>query len=270
LTDDQAKRQAYQTYLKKYLRCVKGVDDNLGRLFQHLKDEGVYDNTLIIYTGDQGFMLGEHDYMDKRWMYEESQRMPLIVRYPKSISAGNVSDALLENIDFPATMLEFAGVEKTPKYMQGRSFKTICETGDTPADWRKSVYYRYWMHLAHHDNPAHLGIRTKKYKLIFYYGCNYKGNRQTPPGWELYDLVKDPKEVRNVYDDPDYASVVKRLKQELKNKREAIRDTDSKFPEVREIIAEFWDYDESDQRKAIAISKAYLEFKLKSNPSKNR
>ncbi len=167
LSDKEIKRLAYNAYLRKFLRCVKGVDDNLARLFDHLDSTGLMDNTVIIYTGDQGFMLGEHDYQDKRWMYEESQRMPLLVRYPKSIKAGSRSDAMIENVDFAATMLEFAGV-KTPKYMQGRSFKSICETGKEPSDWKKATYYRYWMHLAHHFNPAHIGIRTKTHKLVYY------------------------------------------------------------------------------------------------------
>ncbi|MEM7785488.1 MAG: sulfatase-like hydrolase/transferase, partial [Planctomycetota bacterium] len=160
LSDDEIKRLSYQAYLKKYLRCVKGVDDNLKRLFDYLKSEGLYDNTLIIYTGDQGFWLGEKDYQDKRWAYDESQRMPLLVRYPPSIPAGIRSDAIIENVDFPAMMLDFAGIE-IPESVQGKSFKSICETGKEPQDWKQAAYYRYWMHMAHHDNPGHVGIRTK-------------------------------------------------------------------------------------------------------------
>ncbi|GAF86060.1 unnamed protein product, partial [marine sediment metagenome] len=133
LNDDQAKRQAYLEYLKKFLRCVKGVDDNLKRVIDYLKENGIYDNTVIMYTGDQGFMLGEHDYQDKRWAYEESMRMPFIVRYPKTIKAGTRTDAIVENVDFAPTILDFAGVA-TPKYMQGRSFKSILETGREPRD----------------------------------------------------------------------------------------------------------------------------------------
>jgi N-acetylglucosamine-6-sulfatase len=129
LSDEEAKRAAYNVYLKAYLRCVKGVDDNLQRLFDYLTSVGQLDNTLIIYTGDQGFMLGEHDYQDKRWMYEESQRMPFLVRYPKSIPPGIKTDAIIENVDFAPTMLAFAGI-KTPEYMQGASFRKICETGN--------------------------------------------------------------------------------------------------------------------------------------------
>ncbi|NQT87458.1 sulfatase-like hydrolase/transferase, partial [bacterium] len=258
LTDDQAKRLAYQTYLKKYLRCVKGVDDNLKRLFDYLKAEGLYDNTLILYTGDQGFMLGEHDYQDKRWMYDESQRMPFLVRYPKTVKAGSRTDAMVENIDYGPTMLDFAGVA-TPDYMQGRSFRSILETGKEPEDWKEGVYYRYWMHMAHHWNPSHFGIRTKTHKLIFYYGCNTKGGNQTPPGWELYDLKNDPHEVSNVYDDPDYAAVVKDLKARLAAMRKANGDTDEKFPEMKKVVDEFWEYDESARKRAEQISHDYAE-----------
>ncbi len=256
LTDEQAKRQCYQTYLKKYLRCVKGVDDNLKRLFTYLRADGVFDNTVIIYTGDQGMMLGEHDYQDKRWMYDESQRMPFLIRYPKSIPAGSRSDAIIENVDFAPLMLDFAGVA-TPEMMQGRSFRSLCETGREPDDWKQAAYYRYWMHMAHHWNPGHFGIRTKTHKLIFYYGCGMKGENQTPPGWELYDLVQDPREVHNVYDDPAYAKVADRLKKQLAELRKQVKDTDEEFPEIRAIVDEFWDYDEADRAKAIELSHAY-------------
>jgi len=258
LSDEEATRLAYQTYLKKYLRCVKGVDDNLGRLFAYLKDEGLYDNTLIMYTGDQGFMLGEHDYMDKRWMYEESQRMPLLVRYPKTVAPGSRTDAMVENVDFAATMLAFAGVD-TPESMQGRSFKHICETGDEPADWKQAVYYRYWMHMAHHWNPSHFGIRTKDHKLIFYYGCDREGGNQTPPAWELYDMKNDPHEVDNIYDDPGNADLIKKLKAQLAERRRQIRDTDEQFPEMLAVIDEFWDYDATDRARAVEISHDYAE-----------
>ncbi|NQU23737.1 MAG: sulfatase [Candidatus Nealsonbacteria bacterium] len=261
-TPDEIKHLAYQTYLKKYLRCVKGVDDNLGRLFAYLKQQGLYDDTVIIYTGDQGFMLGEHDYQDKRWMYDESMRMPLLVRYPKTIKPGTTSDAIVENIDFPALMLDFAGV-RTPSQMQGRSFRSIVETGKEPADWKDAAYYRYWMHLAHHDNPAHFGIRTKTHKLIFFYGCGYKGENQTPPGWELYDLAKDPRELNNVYADPAYAKVAVELKAKLAAMRAANGDTDEDRPAIKKVVDEYWDYDAADRQRAIEISHSMLKRKKK-------
>jgi len=268
-SDAEAMGQAYQTYLKKYLRCVKGIDDNLKRLFDYLKKTGQYDNTVIIYTGDQGFMLGEHDYMDKRWMYEESQRMPFLVRYPKTVKAGTRSDAIIENVDFGPTMLAFAGVA-TPKLMQGVSFKSILETGKEPSGWKQSAYYRYWMHMAHHNNPAHFGIRTKTHKLIFYYGCDYRGQKQTPPGWELYDLQKDPAEVNNVYDKPEYKKIVDELKKQLAAKRKEIGDTDEKFPEIKAVVEEFWEYDDAARKKAIAISNEIAAGKNKRGPSRGR
>ena len=197
------------------------------------------DNTVIIYTGDQGFMLGEHDYMDKRWMYEESMQMPFLVRYPPTIPAGSRTDAIIENVDYGPTMLAFAGAE-TPDYMQGRSFREICESGLEPSDWKQEAYYRYWMHMAHHDNPGHVGIRTKDFKLIFYYGCNYQAENQTPPGWELYDLRDDPEEVVNQYDNPAYAEIVSNLKTRFRQLRNRVGDTGADYPEVEAVIDEFW------------------------------
>jgi len=249
---------AYQEYLKRYLRCVKGVDDNLNRLFKFMEEAGLMDNTIIIYTGDQGFMLGEHDYIDKRWMYEESMRMPFIVRYPDLVNAGTRSNALINNTDFAPTMLELAGGKK-PDYMQGESFKTILETGAEPANWRDATYYRYWMHMAHrHANPAHFGIRTKDYKLMFFYGKywvntdddkavwnkNSWGNSftmHTPPAWEMYDLKSDPKEMNNVYDDPAYADVKAMLKAKLLATRTELGDTEQQYPHIKQIVDEYWD-----------------------------
>lgn len=267
-TDEEIQHMAYNAYLRKFLRCVKGVDDNLARLFAHLEATGQLDNTVIIYTGDQGFMLGEHDYQDKRWMYEESQRMPLLIRYPKAIKAGMRSDAMIENVDFAPTMLAFAGVE-TPEYMQGRSFRDICTTGQEPDGWRQAVYYRYWMHLAHHFNPGHLGIRTKTHKLLYYYGCDYQGGNQTPPAWELYDLVKDPQESTNRYDDPDYRSTAMKLKQQLADLRMQVRDTGTDYPQAESVIQEFWDYDAKDRQRAEQISAEFLE-QVKKTPNRRR
>ncbi|MEM9930309.1 MAG: sulfatase [Bacteroidota bacterium] len=257
IPDPEYKRLAYQEYLKRYLRCVKGVDDNVKRLFDYLEAEGLMDNTIIVYTGDQGFMLGEHDYIDKRWMYEESMRMPFLVRYPKAIAAGTRTDAIINNTDFAPTLIDLAGGTK-PAYMQGSSFKTILETGKEPSDWQNETYYRYWMHMAHnHNNPAHFGIRTKQYKLIFFYGRDYverSGAAQdwahnppsmssfaTPPGWEFYDLSKDPKEMNNLYGDPAYSSVITDLKDRLKALRTKVGEDDTEFPTIAAVVAEHWD-----------------------------
>ncbi len=256
-TDEQNTRLAYNAYLKKFLRCVKGIDDNLGRLFKHLEETGQMDNTLIIYTGDQGFMLGEHDYQDKRWMYEESMRMPFLVRYPKTVQAGQRFDTIIENVDYAPTMLDFAGAT-IPKTVQGRSFKSLLETGKEAEGWKKAAYYRYWMHMAHHDNPAHLGMRTKRYKLIYFYGCNYQGGYQTPAGWELYDMKNDPHETRNLYHDPKHAKLAQSLKSWLAKVRKRVGDDGSHYPECEKIVREFWDYDEADQAKARKISAEYL------------
>lgn len=258
IPDPEYKRLAYQEYLKRYLRCVKGVDDNVKRLFTYLEEEGLMDNTIIVYTGDQGFMLGEHDYIDKRWMYEESMRMPFLVRYPKNIKAKSKIGAIVNNTDFAPTLIEMGG-GKTPDYMQGKSFKQIIETGKEPEDWKKETYYRYWMHMAHqHNNPAHFGIRTKDYKLIFFYGKDYNIERnteaqdwahnpesmsdfETPPAWEFYDLNKDPKEMDNKYGDEKYASIISDLKQRLKKLRAEVKEDDSQFPQIEEVVKEYWD-----------------------------
>lgn len=259
-SDEEILGDAYQGYLKAYLRCVKGVDDNLKRIIDYLKAEGLYENTVIIYTGDQGFYLGEHDYIDKRWPYEESMRMPFIVRYPESVKTGR-SDAMVENIDYAPTMLDFAGVQ-TPDYMHGRSFRTVLETGREPAGWKQSVYYHYWLHMTSHENPACIAIRTKRYKLIMFYGTNWKGEPQpdTPPGWELYDLKNDPTEDNNIYDNPEFADVIEKLKKQLKARRAELGEDDPKFAFNR-VIDEFWDYDEADRAKAITISHEMRERK---------
>ena len=194
-------------------------------------------------------------------MYEESQRMPFLVRYPKMVPAGQRFDTLVENVDYAPTMLDFAGAD-IPESVQGKSFKSLLETGKEAADWKQEAYYRYWMHMAHHDNPGHLGIRTKTHKLIYYYGCNYDGGYQTPAGWELYDLANDPHETRNIYDDPDQAALVADLKRRLADTRKRVGDDGTHFPKCEAIVQEFWDYDEADQTKARQVSHDYLTRRL--------
>jgi len=256
IPDPEYKRLAYQEYLKRYLRCVKGVDDNVKRIFDYLEAEGLMDNSIIIYTGDQGFMLGEHDYIDKRWMYEESMRMPFLVRYPEKIQAGIKTDAIINNTDFAPTIIELAGGQ-VPSYMQGKSFKQVLETGMEPEGWQQETYYRYWMHMAHkHNNPAHFGIRTKDYKLIFFYGIDYKerlGDEQewahnpasmsdfhTPAAWEFYDLKEDPNEMDNRYGQPEYSDIIKELKERLKKLRAVVKENDADFPRIQKVVAEHW------------------------------
>lgn len=263
-TADASKRAAYQEYLKRYLRCVKGVDDSLATFMDYLRTSGLLENTIVIYTSDQGMMLGEHDYVDKRWMYEESARMPFIVRYPRAIAPGSRTAAIVENVDFAPTLLDFAGIA-APASMQGRSFKSLCETGREPAGWKQAAYYRYWMHLAHMDNPAHLGLRTKTHKLIYFYGMGRDDRTpRTPPGWELYDLKKDPQELVNVYDDPAYAHVVADLKSQLAARRREIGDTGADYPRIEAVIQEFWTYDAAARAKAIAMSRDYRAAQEKS------
>jgi arylsulfatase A-like enzyme len=243
LNEKQQTKAAYQKYLKDYLRCVKAVDENVGRVLDYLDQAGLSKNTLVIYTSDQGMFLGEHDYFDKRWIFEEAFRMPFIARLPGKIQAGTNTEALCANIDFAPTLLDYAGLP-IPDSMQGRSFSGILETGIKPDGWRNSIYYRYWMHLAHHQIPGHYGIRTDRYKLVFFYGLPLGSsgsvNKQTPAGWELYDLQNDPKEVNNVYSNPDYKEVIEQLKLELIGLKDNYKDYDNIYPELQKVISEHW------------------------------
>jgi arylsulfatase A-like enzyme len=256
ISEDEKTHRAYQEYAKRYLRCVKGVDDNLGRLFDYLKKNNLWDNTIIVYTSDQGMMLGEHDYMDKRWMYDESMRMPFIIKYPKSIPPGSRTKAIINNVDYGPTLLTLAG-GKVPDYMQGESFEKVLKNPNEK--FRDVTYYRYWMHLTHHDVPAHFGVRTDKYKLIFYYGAHYlpelygantmgwKKNQNdsyhfepTPAAWEFYDLSQDPKEMINRYSDPAYQDVIKKLKLEILSQRKKYNEEDKNYPNIEEVIKTHW------------------------------
>jgi N-acetylglucosamine-6-sulfatase len=201
-----------------------------------LRDTGELDNTIIIYTGDQGFFLGEHDLMDKRWVYEEAMRMPFIVHCSKLIKAGSSNDWLINNTDFAPTILALAGVA-APDQMQGRSFASALRGEPRPTDWRTATYYRYWMHMAHNLRvPAHFGIRTERHKLIFFYGCTPSGKVKTPAAWELYDLKTDASEMHNQYANPEYAEVVADLKRQLRETRAALKETDENYPHVQAVI----------------------------------
>jgi arylsulfatase A-like enzyme len=227
LHGDALRKWAYQPYIKDYLRCIQSVDDNVGRILDYLDAEGLSKNTVVIYTSDQGFFLGDHGWFDKRMMYEESLRMPFLMRYPGAIKAGSVNKDIVLNVDFAPTFLDFAG-KKAPAEMQGHSFKSNVE-GRTPKTWRKSMYYRYWMHNSNdHHVPGHYGLRTERWKLIYYYGkpLGMKGAQppDTEPGWELFDLKADIREMKNLYNDPKYASVVKKLKAELQQRQQETGD----------------------------------------------
>ncbi len=238
LNADQRTKAAYQKYLKDYCRVVKGIDDNVGRILGYIDAEGLTENTIVIYTSDQGMFLGEHDYIDKRWMYDESLQMPFLIRYPAEIPAYTVMDSIVSNLDFAPTFLDYAGLDKASK-MQGRSMREILK-GNEPSDWENKMYNRYWMHLTHHDVPAHFGIRTKEYKLIFFYGMPLDAADalpgETPPGWELYDLVNDPFENKNVYEDPAYYRLRERAKSELFELRKQLGEDDSKYPRLQALI----------------------------------
>jgi arylsulfatase A-like enzyme len=187
------------------LRVVASVDDNVGRILDRLDADGLADDTVVVYTSDQGFFLGDHGWFDKRFMYEESLNMPFLVRYPRRIDAGSTNDDIVVNVDFAPTFLDLAGVD-VPSHVQGRSFAPLLE-GRTPEDWPASMYYRYWMHGDWvHLAPAHYGVRTTTHKLIAYYNnpLDQPGSSGPvePPEWELYDLVTDPLETENIIDDP--------------------------------------------------------------------
>jgi arylsulfatase A-like enzyme len=205
----------YQRYIKDYLRCIASLDDNIGRLLHYLDVSGLSRNTVVLYTSDQGFYLGEHGWYDKRFMYEESMRTPLLIRYPREIGNGVVSVSMVLNLDLAPTILDLCGVA-VPSTMQGRSLRSLFH-GTQPDDWRTSVYYHYSEYPAWHMVKRHYGIRTGQYKLIhFYYDID---------AWELYDLAADPHELRNVYDSPEYREKQEDLLNQLVGLQQTFGDT---------------------------------------------
>ncbi|MEM1012615.1 MAG: sulfatase [Planctomycetota bacterium] len=226
-------KAAYQKYLKDYLRCVKAIDEGVGRILDYLDESGLADDTLVIYTSDQGMFLGEHDYIDKRWIYDEALQMPWVARLPGEIPAGSTSDALVCNVDFADTLLDYAGLDAMPG-SQGKSFRAVM-SGST-CEHHEAIYYRYWMHMTHHHNPAHYGIRTKTQKLIHFYGLPLDANGalpySTPPGWEYYDLAADPMEDANRIDDPAAAEEVESLHEQLRALKTELGDPDDRYPEM--------------------------------------
>ncbi len=226
LSPTELKSWKYQRYIKDYLRVVASIDDNVGRLLDYLEEDGIAENTIVIYTSDQGFFLGDHGWYDKRFMYEESLRMPFVIRWPAVIQPGSVADAMTLNVDFAPLFLDAAGVE-VPADMQGRSFLPVLR-GETPTDWRDAMYYRYWMHKSHHNVYAHYGVRTHRYKLIYFYnaalGQPDAVDETYEPEWELFDLERDPYELCSVYNDPAYADVRRELTDLLHRLQEEVAD----------------------------------------------
>lgn len=217
----------YQRYLRKYLQCVHSIDENVGRMLDWLDENGLSENTLVIYTSDQGFYLGEHGWFDKRFIYEESFRMPFIARHPRRIKAGRISAAMASNVDFAQTFLDLAGIPQ-PNYMQGRSLLPILE-GDPPEDWPDLAYHRYWMNQDdEHNAYAHYGIRTHDFKLIYWYNDDLGHTGANPgtdqPEWELFDLRRDPAELNNVYHNTAYRDIVVEMTAKLESEMARIGD----------------------------------------------
>ncbi|MCB1133709.1 MAG: sulfatase [Verrucomicrobiae bacterium] len=207
-------RWKYQRYAKNYLRCIKGVDESVARLQGTLDELGLGENTIVIYSSDQGFYVGDHGWYDKRWMYEESLKMPLIVKWPGVTAPGARSELMVQNLDYAQTFLDIAGAE-IPADMQGRSLTPILR-GETPAEWRKSIYYHYYEYPSVHMVPRHYGIRTQRYKLMHFY--------QFGDEWELYDLEKDPGELTNLYAQPGTENLTADLKKQLEDLRAFYQD----------------------------------------------
>jgi len=206
----------YQRYMQDYLRTIQSVDDGVGSVLDYLDENGLTENTIVVYTSDQGFYLGEHGWFDKRFMYEESFRTPILMKYPKEIKAGTIVNKLVQNLDFAPTFLDYANVS-IPNDIQGESFRALVH-GEAN-DWRDAIYYTYYEFPGEHHVKRHYGIRTERYKLIhFYYDINH---------WELYDLEKDPSEMHNIYEDESYAEIRAMLHVKLVDIREKYGDSDA-------------------------------------------
>jgi arylsulfatase A-like enzyme len=207
----------FQRYMEDYLRTIQSVDDGVGEVLDYLEENGLSENTIVVYTSDQGFYLGEHGWFDKRFMYEESFRTPLLMKYPKEIKAGTVIDEMVQNLDFAPTFLDYAGVEISDD-IQGESFRGLVNGTVKGSDWRDAIYYTYYEFPGEHHVKRHYGVRTDRYKLIhFYYDIDV---------WELYDLEKDPTEMINVYNDPNYKDIKEDMHKRLTELR--IKYGDSK------------------------------------------
>jgi arylsulfatase A-like enzyme len=215
LTGEELVRFKYQRYMQDYLATVQSVDDSVGRVLAFLDDQDLAKDTLVIYTSDQGFFLGDHGLFDKRFMYEESIRMPFLVRWPRAIPPGTRSDALALNLDFAPTFLDAASLPPSPE-MQGRSLLPVLR-GEAPSGWRTSMYYRYYHDPGHHNTRAHYGVRTRTHKLIHFWKKDQ---------WELFDLAHDPYELHNLYGQPGQEALTASLKAELARLKKEVQDDD--------------------------------------------
>jgi arylsulfatase A-like enzyme len=225
MSDEEKMRWQYQRYMQDYLACISSVDENVGRVLDYLDESGLAGNTMVVYTSDQGFYLGEHGWFDKRFVYEESFKTPLLIRWPSEIKPGITSDEMVQNLDFAQTFLETAGIE-VPEDMQGKSLIPLLK-GETSKWDRDAVYYHYYEYPAEHMVKRHYAIVTREYKLVHYY---YDVDE-----WELYDRKKDPQEMKNVYEDPAYAEITARLHKELNALRVEYKDSpelDKKFIDI--------------------------------------
>ncbi len=236
LDSTAARSKIYQKFVGDFLRCGAAIDENIGKLLDYLDKENLTENTIVIYTADQGYFLGEHGFFDKRMFYEEAIRMPFVIRFPREIKDGSTNEDIILNLDFPSLFLDYAGMS-TPEYMQGRSFRSNLK-GETPPEWRSDFYYRYWLHQT--NRPAHIGIRTKRFKLIYFYGLplgkNGAHNQSTSPAWEFYDLEKDPGENQNAYHDPNYQVRIDELRMRLITLKKSVQDHDILHPEIDSLM----------------------------------
>jgi arylsulfatase A-like enzyme len=224
-TKEELAEFKFQRYMQRYLRTIHSIDENVGRMLDWLDEEGIAENTIVVYTSDQGFFLGEHGWCDKRFMYEESFQMPFLIRYPREISSGGICTDMIQNVDFAATFTDLAGLA-VPSYMQGLSFRPLLH-GKTPEDWPQVVYHRYWMHNdAIHCAYAHYGVRNQRYKLIYWYNEDLGIEGARPGGeekeWELFDCEEDALELFNVYHKPEYQDIVRSMTLLLEKKMEEI------------------------------------------------